>query len=367
MMRTVVLAPDKFKGSASAADVARCLGEGMLAAVPTLRIVEVPVADGGEGTVEAALRQGFRPLPATVRGPTGGPVDGAVAVRDHLAVVELAQASGLTLVDDRPAPLEANTYGTGELIEAALDAGCTTIVLGLGGSASTDGGAGMLQALGARLLDGKGRSLPRGVGHPLLTHALDLSGLDARLRDVEIVVATDVDNPLLGRRGAAAVFGPQKGADAEQVSALEAALERWAGLLGRHAAGLPGSGAAGGVGFAALAALNARVRSGVDVVLELVGFADRLREATLVITGEGSLDDQSLGGKAPVGVARAAREAGVPVIAVAGGTTLEEAELKGLGFDATHTLLAREPDLATCLAHTPRLLREIGREIATDL
>jgi glycerate kinase len=367
MTGTVVLAPDKFKGSATAEQVAQALRAGLLDVAPGTTVVEVPVADGGEGTVDAALRQGFRALPVRVRGPVGDPVDAVVAVRDRTAVVELALASGLALVGSRPAPLTATTYGTGQLVAAALDAGCTSLVLGLGGSASTDGGAGMLQALGATLRDADGAPVPAGEGHPLRTHAVDLAGLDPRLRDADVVVATDVDHPLLGPRGAAPVFAPQKGADAEQVRVLGAALERWAGLVGPASAGTPGAGAAGGVGFAALAALGARVRPGVEVVLELVGLADALAGARLVVTGEGSLDEQSAGGKTPVGVARAAAAAGVPVVAVAGRTTLSPDALRDLGFAATYTLVEREPDLARCLAEAPALLREVGREIARGL
>ncbi|GIG35540.1 glycerate kinase [Cellulomonas pakistanensis] len=376
---TVVVAPDKFKGSATADEVARHLAAGIRAAAPGTEVVEVPVADGGEGTVDAALRQGFRAVPVRVRGPLGAPVDAVVAVREGTAVVELAQASGLALVEGAPDPLAATTYGTGQLVAAALDAGCRTVVLGLGGSASTDGGAGLLQALGATLLDAGGAPVPAGEGHPLVVHGLDLAGLDPRLRAVDVVVATDVDNPLLGPRGAAPVFAPQKGADPGQVGVLAEALGRWADLLGAAAGAVPGAGvvpganatpgagAAGGVGFAALAALGARVRPGVDVVLELVGLADALTGARLVVTGEGSLDEQSAGGKAPVGVARAAVAAGVPVVAVAGRVALGPDRLRALGFRAAYALADLEPDPARSMAGAPRLLREVGRRIGATL
>ena len=363
----VVVAPDKFKGSATADEAARHLAAGIRDAAPDADVVEVPVADGGEGTVDAALRQGFRAVRAAVRGPLGAPVEAVLAVRDGTAVVELALASGLALAGARPDPLAATSYGTGELVAAALDAGCTTLVLGLGGSATTDGGAGLLQALGATLVDAGGAVVPAGQGHPLVTHGLDLAGLDPRLRDVDVVVATDVDNPLLGPRGAAPVFGPQKGADPGQVRVLGEALARWAGLLGSAAAATPGAGAAGGVGFAALAALGAGVRPGVDVVLELVGLAEALAGARLVVTGEGSLDDQSAGGKAPVGVARAARAAGVPAVAVAGRVTLDADRLRALGFVTAYALADLEPDPARSMAEAPRLLREVGRVLGARL
>jgi glycerate kinase len=364
---SIVLAPDKFKGSADAAAVARALRAGIQDVEPGATVVEVPVADGGEGTVDAAIRGGFRGVRVTVCGPLGDPVEAVVAVRDGTAVVELARASGLALVGDRRDPLAATTFGTGQLVAAALDAGCTRIVLGLGGSATTDGGAGLLQALGVTLRDAGGAVLPPGAGHPLAVASLDMTGLDPRLRGAQVVVATDVDNPLLGARGAAAVFAPQKGADPEQVAVLEAALDRWAGLLGRPAADLAGAGAAGGAGYAALAALGATVRPGVEVVLELVGFAGLLTGARLVVTGEGALDEQSAGGKAPVGVARAAAAAGVPVVAVAGRVDLAPDRLRALGFARAYALTDREPDLARCLADAPRLLREVGRDIARDL
>ena len=364
----VVIAPDKFKGSLSAAEVANSLSEGIRSTAPHVPLLVVPVADGGEGTVEAALAQGFRPVTARVRGPVGDSVEAVIAVRGTTAIVELAQASGLQHVD--PAGLEAmvaNTYGCGELIRLALDAGCSDVVLGLGGSASTDGGAGMVQALGGILTDERGDLIPPGHGHALLAHGVDLRAFDARIAGTTFVVATDVDNPLTGPQGAAAVFGPQKGADNDEVSQLDAALKRWSRLVsptkGPPLADQPGAGAAGGVGFAALALLGATVRPGIDVMLELVNFPRLVARARLVVTGEGSLDQQSLGGKAPLGVARAARRAGVPTVAVAGRTTLSPIELTDAGFAATYTLQDREPNLGVCLSEAPRLLRDVGTDI----
>lgn len=369
--RVVLVAPDKFKGSLTARDVAMALASGISDAHPELRVVTCPVADGGEGTVEAAIASGFRSRTATVRGPLGHPVDAVFATKGATAVVELAQASGLQLLPHPgPSPQTAavaTTYGTGELVVAALDAGATRIVLGLGGSATTDGGAGMLQALGATFRDHEGTLLAAGVAHPSAVASADLAGLDPRIAGAEIVVATDVDNPLCGPRGAAAVFGPQKGATADLAHALDQDLRRWSRVLAEagvtaspeHA----GAGAAGGVGFAALGALRARARPGVDVVLELVGFENLLADACLVVTGEGSLDEQSLSGKAPIGVLRAAQARGVPTVAVAGRCLLEPGVLARVGFQAVHTLQDREPDLTTCILEAPRLLREVGREL----
>jgi glycerate kinase len=298
-------------------------------------------------------------------------VEAVFATQGSTAVVELAQASGLQLLPDPgPSPhtaAAATTYGTGELLVAALDAGATRIVLGLGGSATTDGGAGMLQALGATFRDDEGQVLRPGAAHPSAIASADLAGLDPRIAEAEVVVATDVDNPLCGPGGAAAVFSPQKGATAALAVALDQELQRWSRVLAEagvtaspeHA----GAGAAGGVGFAALGALGSSARPGVDVVLEIIGFEHLLAEACLVVTGEGSLDEQSLGGKAPMGVLRAAQEQGVPTTVVAGRCTLDPVVLARAGFLAVHTLQDREPDLTTCILEAARLLREVGREL----
>jgi glycerate 2-kinase len=373
----VLVAPDKFKGSLTAAEVAAAVAAGLREA--GAQADELPVADGGEGTLDAALAAGYERLPVRATGPLGRAVDAAIAVREGVGVVELAAASGLALAPERDA-LRATSRGTGELLRAALDAGCTRIVLGIGGSACTDGGAGMLAALGARLLDGSGQDLPDGGGALGGLDLVDLSGLDPRLREVEVVLASDVDNPLLGPTGAAAVYGPQKGASPDDVAALDTALGRWAELLERAAAtsrtlvgtsatnvplvAAPGAGAAGGVGYAALAVLGARQRPGIDVVLDLVGFAERVGGAALVVTGEGSLDEQSLHGKAPVGVATAARAAGVDTVAVCGRSDLDADRLAAAGIVAAYRLTDLEPDLDRCITDAAALLRRTGARIA---
>lgn len=344
----VVIAPDKFKGSLSAPEVARHLADGLAAgfdaagAAETLETTLIPVADGGEGTLDAAVGSGFTRRSATVTGPLGEPVTADFAVRGNQAVIEMAAASGLALLPGGPSTdtaKEANSIGTGELIRAALDLGCRKIILGVGGSANTDGGAGVLQGLGARLLDADGNELPAGGGALAGLASIDFSGLDVRLEDSRFVLASDVDNPLLGTLGAPAVFGPQKGATPEDVTALDAALARFVEVLGEEigdragrAAEAPGAGAAGGVGYAAIAVLGAARRPGIDVVLEFTGLAGQLAGADLVITGEGSLDEQSLLGKTPMGVARAAEAAGVPVVAVCGRTTLSQEQQSDSGF-----------------------------------
>jgi glycerate 2-kinase len=367
----VVVAPDKFKGSLGAAGVAAAVARGLRAAVPGLDAREHPVADGGDGTVEAALSAGFARREVRCTGPTGEPVAAALAVRDKVAVVELAEASGLRrLPDGRPAPTTATSRGTGELVRAALDLGCTQVVLGLGGSACTDGGAGMVQALGARLLDTAGAELP--LGGAALAHLdrVDLSGFDPRVADAEFVVASDVDNPLLGPHGAAAVYGPQKGASPPEVALLDAALARWAALAGAaadvDAAGVPGAGAAGGVGYAALVFLRASVRSGIDYLLDLLEVRPALPGARLVVTGEGSLDEQTLRGKAPAGVAAAARAAGVPVVAVAGRNTLPPSALEEAGIARAYALADLEPDPERSMREPEPLLERLAGRIAAD-
>ncbi|MGY1620430.1 glycerate kinase, partial [Geodermatophilus sp. SYSU D00691] len=329
-MAPVVVALDKFRGSLTAVEACAAVVRGLARA--GVEGVALPVADGGEGTVDAVVSAGATRVVRSVTGPDGEPVEAAFAVAGDRAVVELAEASGLHLLA-RPRPRTATTRGTGELLRAALDSGCRTLVLGVGGSATTDGGAGLLEALGARLLDAGGRPLPPGGAALRDLARLDLSGLDPRLAECTVTLASDVDNPLLGPRGAAAVFGPQKGADADDVAVLEAGLARWAeavaAAIGRDLAPAAGAGAAGGTGFAALAVLGARPRPGIDVVLDEIG-ADRvLAGAALVVVGEGRLDEQSLGGKAPVGVARRVPP-GVPVVAVCGDCTVP-AERRGGG------------------------------------
>jgi len=370
----VVVAPDKFKGSLGAAEVAARVAAGLRAVVPDVDVREIPVADGGEGTLDAAEAAGFRRVSVRVAGPTGEPLESALAVRGTTAVVEMAAASGLAVLPGgRPAPLAATSLGTGQLVRAALDLGCREVVLGIGGSASTDGGAGLLVGLGARLLDGDGAELPLGGGALDRLERVDLGGLDGRLAGVRVVLATDVDNPLLGPHGAAAVYGPQKGATPADVQRLEAGLTRWAAALGTAVGGRaaedadePGAGAAGGVGYACLTALGAERRPGIDVVLGLTAFADLLPGARFVVTGEGSLDAQTLHGKAPAGVAAAARASGVPVVAVAGRCLLGEAELRGAGIDAAYALTDLESDVRRCIEQAGPLLERLATRIARD-
>lgn len=370
-MTHVLVASDKFKGSLTAPEVTRHVATGLRRAVPGVRVTEMPIADGGEGTIDAAASAGFRRVPVRATGPTGEPVDTGYAERDGTAIVELADVSGLArLPGGRPDPLRASSLGTGELVRAALDAGCERVILGIGGSACTDGGAGLVKALGGVLLDAAGRELPPGGAALRQLAHLDLTGLDPRLSEVELVVACDVDNPLLGPSGAAAVYGPQKGAGVAEVAVLEAGLARWAEVVaattGTDHTATPGAGAAGGVGFAAVAVLGASLLPGISLLLDVVGFPPAVAKADLVVTGEGSLDEQTLHGKAPVGVARAAKQAGVPVVAVAGRCTLSAEQLAGAGIDKAYALTDLEPDPVRCMAEADRLLERLAARLAAQ-
>ncbi|MCL6521600.1 MAG: glycerate kinase [Firmicutes bacterium] len=326
----VLVAPCSFKGSLSALEAAEAMAEGWLGARPRDEVIRLPVADGGEGTLEVLLHgSGGRLLRSRVSGPLGEPVEAEWGLLpDGTAVVELAQAAGLgRLPPGRRDPLRAGTRGVGELVRAALDAGARRLLVTLGGSATNDGGAGLLRALGAELLDAAGRPLEEGGAALARLERLDLTRLEPRLAGVELAVACDVTNPLLGPSGASAVYGPQKGAGPAEVARLERALERWAERVEAAVApppsgrwrDAPGAGAAGGAGFALLAVLGARFEPGARLVLDRLGFDERLAGSELVLTGEGRLDGQTAFGKAPAEVARRAARRGVPAVALAGG------------------------------------------------
>lgn len=369
----VLIAADKFKGSLTAVEVAERVTAGLRRAVPGLDVDSLPVADGGDGTVDAAVAAGFERREVRVAGPLGQEVTAAFALRGDTAVVEMAEASGLQRLPAGVfAPLTASTYGSGELLVAALDAGARTIVFGVGGSATTDGGAGMLSALGARFLDAEGEPLAPGGGGLADLASADLTELDARLASVEFVLASDVDNPLTGPKGAPAVYGPQKGASPDDVQALDAALAHYAKVLERaigakaaEYAASPGAGAAGGIGYGALL-LGARFRPGIEVMLDVLGFGPALEKATLVITGEGSLDEQTLHGKAPAGVAAAARAQGKEVIAVCGRLALPPEALGRAGIRRAYPLTDAEPDVAKCIAEAGPILERVAEGIARD-
>ena len=322
----VLLCPDSFKDALSAEEAAKAMAQGIQRAAPNAITQLCPLADGGEGSLDAliaATHAERRTL--TVQDALGRPRQAAWGwlSEQRTAFIELAEASGLQhLTREERNALHTTTFGVGELFLAALDAGATHALLLLGGSATNDAGAGMLQALGATLLDAQGQPLPPGGGALQQLATLDLSTLDPRLADLRVEAAVDVDNPLLGERGASAVFGPQKGATDADVATLDRALGHFADLtakaLGKDDRALPGAGAAGGMGFAAHCFLNATLTAGIEMIMQQANFAQLLNDADLVITGEGRLDGQSLAGKTPIGVSRAAKRQGKPVIVLAG-------------------------------------------------
>ncbi|MFE5186451.1 glycerate kinase [Streptomyces sp. NPDC056628] len=369
----MLIAADKFKGSLTAVQVAERVTAGLRRAAPGVEVEAMPVADGGDGTVDAAVAAGFERREVRVAGPLGDEVTAAFALRGDTAVVEMAEASGLQrLPAGVLAPRTASTYGSGELLRAALDAGARTLVFGVGGSATTDGGAGMLSALGARLLDADGEPVAPGGGGLADLATADLSGLDPRLAEVDLLLASDVDNPLTGPTGAPAVYGPQKGASPDDVAALDAALAHYAKVLeaalgpraAEHASA-PGAGAAGGIGYGALL-LGARFRAGIEVMLDVLGFAPAVERADLVITGEGSLDEQTLHGKAPAGVAAAARAAGKEVVAVCGRLALAPEALGRAGIRRAYPLTEEEPDVAACIADAGPILERVAERVGRD-
>lgn len=379
-MVRVLLAPDKFKGTLTAAEVAGHLRAGILEVRPDAEIAVAPVADGGDGLLDAAAEVGYEEVRLTAAGALGDLAPARYVVRAGVggtvgegstAVVEMAEICGLARLAGRREPLTASSRGLGEAVAHALDAGATEVLVGIGGSASTDGGAGMLTALGVRLLDDAGQELGPGGAELARLASIDLSGLHRRLAEVEMVAACDVDNPLTGPKGAAAVYGPQKGADPAQVEQLDAALTHLADVVaattGQDHRDVPGAGAAGGVGFALVSVLGARLRPGVEVVLELTGFQDALPGSDLVVTGEGALDEQTLHGKAPAGVADAARAAGIPVVAVAGQLLLSQERLAAAGIERGWAIaaLARDPDES--FQRPGPLLVEVGRQIGATL
>jgi len=370
-MVSVLIAPDKFKGSLSADEAARALERGLLGGAPHARISRLALADGGEGSVAAACAGRFSPEEITVSGPTGRPVTAEVAVYGRTVLIEAAAICGLGMLPGgRKMPLTATSQGIGQALRYALAGGADTIVLALGGVATTDGGAGLLQSLGATLAGEDGTPIgPGGAGLTDL-RAVDLAEARAALAGVDLVLATDVDNPLLGTTGTAAVYGPQKGATASEVRELDDAL---AGFVRRleaagvtEAAGLaevPGAGAAGGLGYAGML-LGGRVSSGADYFLTLLGADDLLARSDFVVTGEGSLDDQSLSGKLPVALARRARRLGVEVHAVAGRCTLP-ADRTAAHFRSVQALTdLTDQDCARDSALSARLLAQCGRTLA---
>ncbi len=371
----IVIAPDSFKESLSALNAALQIRDGFRAIYPDAEYVVLPVADGGEGTVDALVAAtGGRRLARRVAGPLGDEVEAFYGVTGDgaVAVVEMAAAAGLELVPPGARnPLVTTSYGVGQLVRAALDDGARRFVIGIGGSATNDGGAGMLEALGVRLLDAGGAELARGGGALSDLERIDLSGLDSRLAECLIEVACDVDNPLIGPHGASAVFGPQKGATPEMVRVLDANLAHYAAVIertiGKSVADMPGAGAAGGLGAGLHAFLGARLRPGVEIVLSAVEMDRFVADADLVITGEGRLDGQTVHGKTPIGVASVARRHKKPVIAIAGSLGQGFEAVYDYGVSAAFSVAPRPCSVAEAFAEAAANLRNTARNVAATL
>lgn len=371
----VVLALDSFKGSLSSTEVCNALGEGISKELPESEIVKIPMADGGEGTVEALIQAtGGRIIECIVTGPVGRPVRSHFGVLGdgETGVIEMAAASGLPLIaESERNPMYTTTYGTGELIKAALDYGCRDLIIGIGGSATNDGGAGMAQALGFKLLNRCGEDIPWGGRGLLELDRIVRGAEDPRLRQLKVVVACDVTNVLCGPNGASNVYGPQKGATPEMIGQLDAALYRYAEVvkrdLGMDIANEPGSGAAGGLGGGLLAYLGAVLKPGIDIVIEASGLREHVAGADLVITGEGKMDLQTLSGKTPLGVARLAKQYGVPVIGIAGTVDADIDIFGKYGFSAVLGICSRPMSTKEAMDTADSLVRDTGRVIASLL
>lgn len=367
-----VIAPDKFKGALSASDAAAAIERGATAARPDANCLRCPMADGGEGTVDAFLARGrAKREVARVQSPVERPVDAVYAIEGATAILEMAAASGLALVpNDRRDPTRTTTFGTGQLITAALENGARRIIIGLGGSATNDAGVGMLRALGTRFFDENGKELGNAIGDYDRLAKIDLEQFDRRLAEAQIQGAADVDNPLFGRDGAARTFAAQKGATAAQIGRLDEILRRVAAIsektLGRDYSGEPGAGAAGGLGFALIAYLNARIERGVDLVARECGLDRLLEGAALCLTGEGKIDMQTLHGKTVAGVAERAQKRGVPVIAFGG--VVEPDAARALEQRRVKTIAIAPPDMPkeTAMKHASQLLEAAAKAAVTS-
>ncbi|URM31127.1 glycerate kinase [Cytobacillus firmus] len=368
----IVIAPDSFKESLSALEAANAIERGFKSIFPNAQYKKMPMADGGEGTVQSLVdATNGRIIECIVTGPLGEPVQAFFGLMGNgkTAVIEMASASGLHLVSpEKRNPLLTSTRGTGELIAAAMDTGVQHIIIGIGGSATNDAGAGMIQALGGKLLDKTGSEIGQGGGALAQLAAIDISELDSRLRNVHIEVACDVDNPLTGPRGASAVFGPQKGATPEMVQVLDRNLGHFADVvenaLGKSFRDIEGAGAAGGIGGSLLAFLNADLKRGIDIVLDAVNFEEEVKGADLVITGEGRIDSQTIYGKTPIGVAKAAKKHGIPVIGLAGSLSDDSHIIHEHGIDALFSIVPGVITLPDAFEKAALYMERTARNIA---
>jgi len=371
----IVIAPDSYKESLSALDVAKAIESGFREIFPEAEYIKLPVADGGEGTVEAMVAAtGGRIVKVNVTGPLGTPLDAFFGLSgdEKIAFIEMAAASGLESVPAAQRnPLKTTSYGTGELIHSALDHGVKHCIIGIGGSATNDGGAGMMQALGAKLLTQEGKSIGQGGGELEKLHHIDISGLDPRIKKCRFEVACDVTNPLTGKDGASAIFGPQKGATPEMIEQLDGYLHHYASVikqdLGIDVEHVPGAGAAGGMGAALYGFCGAELRQGIEIVTDALGLDALVKDATLVITGEGRIDSQSINGKVPIGVARVAKRYNKPVIGIAGSLTKDVDVVYAHGLDAVFSVLYSVCTLEDALKNAADNLRKSARNIAATI
>ena len=371
----IVIAPDSYKESLTALEVATEIEAGFREIFPDAEYMKLPMADGGEGTVAAMVAAtGGRLVEVEVTGPLGEKLKACYGLTGDgtTAIIEMAAASGLALVAPHLRnPWRTTSYGTGELVRTALDAGVCHLIIGIGGSATNDGGAGMIQALGVKLLDQRDQEIGFGGGELANLDRIDISGMDPRLKACRIEAACDVNNPLTGPKGASAVFGPQKGATPEMVVRLDANLTRYADLikrdLGVDVELVPGAGAAGGMGGALLAFFGAQLRPGIEIVMEAVGLEDIIKDADLVITGEGRIDSQTIHGKTPIGVARMAKRYGRPVIGIAGCLATDAGVVHKHGIDAVFSVLSKVSTVEDALTNAAGNVRAASRNIAATL
>ena len=372
-MMKIVIAPDSFKESMTALEAAQSIEKGMKAVFQDAEYQLLPMADGGEGTVQSLVDATDGTIrERSVTGPLGETVQAFLGILGNgkTAVIEMAAASGLHLVEPaKRNPLLTTSRGTGELISAALDEGVSHIIVGIGGSATNDGGVGMMQALGGKFLDEKGEEIGPGGGALSAIKSIDLSLLDSRLDSVKLEVACDVTNPLTGPTGASAIFGPQKGATPEVVRTLDGNLAHLASITigGSEVASIAGTGAAGGLGFALLAFLKAELNRGIDIVLKAVNFSEKVKDASLVITGEGRIDGQTIYGKTPIGVAKSAKVYEIPVIGIAGSLTEDSTVVYEHGIDALFSIVPGIIELNEAFSQAPRLLERASRNMASVL
>lgn len=375
MIKRIVAAPDSFKGSLTAREVAEAMEAGINRFDNSVKVVKVPMADGGEGTAQSMVdATGGRIISVTVKGPMGNEVEAFYGILGdgRTAVIEMAAASGLPLVKpEERNPSIATTYGTGELIIHALDMGCRSIIIGVGGSATNDGGAGAAQALGVRFLDDTGNDIGFGGGSLDRLYKIDINNLDSRIKDTRITVACDVDNPLCGTRGASRIFGPQKGADNEMIEKLDRNLSHYADIientLGVNIKDFPGAGAAGGLGGGLMAFLGATLKKGVDIVTETVELENKIKDADLVITGEGMMDYQTIYGKTPFGVAKVAEKYGIPVVAICGSIGKGAEVLYDNGFTSIFSIIDKPMSIEEAMENSSELIQNCSERVVRAL